>query len=138
MLIDIDHVGLAVDDMDAAVQYYVDQFGLRVCERQVSDGPGVKEVIFESAGGAYLQLLAPTRDDSLIAQHLGTHGPGLHHLAWRVDSASQTVEWLRARGGDVDTEPRRRRRGGLVAFARPKPEFGPALELIEPADERAC
>ena len=127
----IDHVGIAVEDLDASVRLYEQAFGVTVERREVVDSDGVEEAML-SVGESYIQLLAPTRADSPVAKFLARNGPGLHHVGYAVASVSQALDHLRNEGVRlVDEVPRRGGGGHTVAFVHPKAAFGTLIELVQ-------
>jgi methylmalonyl-CoA epimerase len=134
LLTEIDHVGIAVRDLDAAIAYYRDTFGATVSHRESIDLDGVEEALIAVAD-SYIQLLSPTRPDSPVARFLERRGEGLHHVGYRVDDCATALESVRHGGGTlIDEVPRPGSRGTTVAFVHPKGAFGTLIELVqEPA-----
>lgn len=131
MLTEIDHVAIAVNDLDAAVAYYRDTYGVEVAHREVVERDGVEEALLKVAE-SYVQLLMPVRDDSPVAKFLATRGEGLHHIGYRVDSCAEALDRVKAEGGRViDEAPRPGSRGTTVAFVHPKGALGTLVELVE-------
>lgn len=129
VLTEIDHVGIAVHDVDAAAQFYEQAFGAEVVHRETVERDGVNEVLLAVAE-SFVQLLSPIRDDSPVAKYLAKHGEGVHHVAYRVDSCAFALDECRSAGVElVDESPRSGSRGTTVAFLRPK--FGHLIELVE-------
>jgi len=130
----IDHVAIAVHDLEAAIAYYRDTFGAEVTHREVVERDGVEEALLAVAG-SYIQLLTPIRDDSPVAKSLATRGEGLHHVGYRVEDCAAALARVKAEGHRViDEEPRPGSRGTTVAFVHPKGAFGTLTELVqEPA-----
>ena len=81
MLIRIDHIGIAVDDLDAAIALYEQRFGMALVHREIAEAPGLEIVLLE-IGESHVELLAPVREDAMITGFLAEHGPGLHHVAY--------------------------------------------------------
>ncbi|AHI00905.1 methylmalonyl-CoA epimerase [Kutzneria viridogrisea] len=133
----IDHVGLAVPDMDAAIEFHREAFGLELTHEEVNDEQGVREAMMRAPGdigGAQIQLLAPSRPDSTVAKFLDRNGPGMQQLAFRVTDVTAAGEALRALGLRVLYEqPRRGTAGSLVNFVHPKDAGGVLIELVQPA-----
>jgi methylmalonyl-CoA epimerase len=130
-LTEIDHVAIAVNDLEAAIAYYRDTFGARVDHREVVDSDGVEEALLKVAE-SYIQLLRPTRPDSPVARFLDTRGEGLHHVGYRVDDCAAALDAVKAAGGRViDEAPRPGSRGTTVAFVHPKGAFGTLIELVQ-------
>jgi methylmalonyl-CoA/ethylmalonyl-CoA epimerase len=131
LLTEIDHVAIAVSDLEAAIAYYRDTFGAEVAHREVVESDGVEEALLRVAD-SYVQLLTPTRDDSPVAKYLQNRGEGLHHVGYRVDDCAAALEAVKARGGRViDEAPRPGSRGTTVAFVHPKGAFGTLIELVQ-------
>ena len=127
----IDHVAIAVHDLEAAIAYYRDTFGAEVAHREVVERDGVEEALLAVAG-SYIQLLTPIRDDSPVAKSLATRGEGLHHVGYRVDDCAAALARVKAEGHRViDEVPRPGSRGTTVAFVHPKSSFGTLIELVE-------
>jgi methylmalonyl-CoA epimerase len=133
MLIEIDHVAIAVRDLEAAVTWYQDVFGASVEHREDVESDGVAEALLRVAD-SYIQLLTPTRDDSPVAKYLEKKGEGLHHVAYRVANCADALNAVKASGGQViDEVPRPGSRGTTVAFVHPKGSFGTLIELVQVA-----
>jgi methylmalonyl-CoA/ethylmalonyl-CoA epimerase len=130
-LTEIDHVAIAVHDIDAAITWYADVLGAVVVHREEVVSDGVDEALIQVAD-SYVQLLTPTRDDSPVAKFLAKNGEGLHHVAYRVDDCAAALEAVKASGARViDDVPRRGSRGTTVAFVHPKAAFGTLIELVQ-------
>ena len=131
MLTEIDHVAIAVNDLEAAIEYYRTTYGVEVEHREVVERDGVEEALLRVAE-SYVQLLTPVRDDSTVAKFLATKGEGLHHVGYRVASCAEALDRVKAEGGRViDEAPRPGSRGTTVAFVHPKGAFGTLVELVE-------
>jgi methylmalonyl-CoA/ethylmalonyl-CoA epimerase len=131
VLTEIDHVAIAVDDLEAAIAYYRDTFGCEVEHREIVERDGVEEALLKVAD-SYIQLLTPVRDDSTVARYLATKGQGIHHVGYRVDDCAAALERVKAEGHRViDEAPRPGSRGTTVAFVHPKTAFGTLIELVE-------
>ncbi|HMG39898.1 MAG TPA: methylmalonyl-CoA epimerase [Acidimicrobiales bacterium] len=131
LLTEIDHVAIAVNDLDAAIAYYESTFGAEVTHREVVESDGVEEALLKVAE-SYIQLLTPTRDDSPVARYLERKGEGLHHVGYRVDDCAVALDAVKASGGRViDEAPRPGSRGTTVAFVHPKAAFGTLIELVQ-------
>jgi methylmalonyl-CoA/ethylmalonyl-CoA epimerase len=131
LLTEIDHVAIAVTDLEAAIAYYRDTFGAEVAHREVVESDGVEEALLRVAD-SYIQLLTPTRDDSPVARYLRNRGEGLHHVGYRVDDCAAALDAVKAQGGRViDEVPRPGSRGTTVAFVHPKGAFGTLIELVQ-------
>jgi methylmalonyl-CoA/ethylmalonyl-CoA epimerase len=130
-LTEIDHVAVAVRDLDAAVAWYGEMFGATVAHREVVERDGVEEALLKVAD-SYVQLLTPVRDDSTVAKWLDKNGEGIHHVGYRVSNVGETLEAFVAHGGRaIDAAPRPGSRGTTVAFLHPKGAFGTLIELVE-------
>jgi methylmalonyl-CoA epimerase len=130
-LTEIDHVAIAVRDLDAAIAWYADNFGATVAHRERVDSDGVEEALLKVAD-SYIQLLTPTREDSPVAKYLASRGEGLHHVGYRVDDCARALQSVKDHGGAViDQVPRPGSRGTTVAFVHPKGAFGTLIELVE-------
>jgi methylmalonyl-CoA/ethylmalonyl-CoA epimerase len=128
---EIDHVAIAVNDLEAAIAYYSDTFGATVDHREVVESDGVEEALLKVAD-SYVQLLTPTRDDSPVAKYLERRGEGLHHIGYRVADCGEALEAVRSGGHRViDEAPRPGSRGTTVAFVHPKDAFGTLIELVQ-------
>jgi methylmalonyl-CoA/ethylmalonyl-CoA epimerase len=128
---ELDHVAIAVRDLDAAVAWYEDAFGATVAHREVVERDGVEEALLAVAD-SYVQLLTPIREDSTVARYLESRGEGLHHVGYRVDDCAAALKAAVAAGArPIDTTPRPGSRGTTVAFLHPKTSFGTLIELVE-------
>ena len=131
LLTEIDHVAIAVNDLEAAVKYYEDVFGATVEHREVVESDGVEEALLKVAE-SYVQLLTPTRDDSPVAKYLEKKGEGIHHVGYRVSDCAAALQAVKDAGGrTIDDAPRPGSRGTTVAFVHPKAAFGTLIELVE-------
>lgn len=131
LLTEIDHVAIAVHDLEAAVAWYEANLGATVEHRERVDSDGVEEALLRVAE-SYIQLLTPTDDDSPVAKYLERKGEGLHHIGYRVADCAAALESIKANGGKViDQAPRPGSRGTTVAFVHPKTAFGTLIELVE-------
>ncbi|HEX5944907.1 MAG TPA: methylmalonyl-CoA epimerase [Acidimicrobiales bacterium] len=131
LLTEIDHVAIAVNDLEAAIAYYRDTFGAEVDHREVVESDGVEEALLKVAD-SYVQLLTPTNDTSPVAKYLERKGEGLHHIGYRVDDCAAALDAVKAQGGRViDEAPRPGSRGTTVAFVHPKTAFGTLIELVQ-------
>ncbi|HET8680315.1 MAG TPA: methylmalonyl-CoA epimerase [Micromonosporaceae bacterium] len=137
-LLGIDHVGVAVADLDAAVAFYEQVFGMRCVHRETNEEQGTYEAMMAvghgSPGGGHLQLLAPLAPESVIGRFLDRRGPGIHQVAYQVADIEAASAALRARGVRLlYDEPRRGTAGTRVNFVHPKDAGGVLVELVEPA-----
>jgi methylmalonyl-CoA epimerase len=131
LLTEIDHVAIAVHDLDAAIEWYREAFGALVAHREVVQSDGVEEALLAVAE-SYVQLLTPTNPDSTVAKYLEKRGEGIHHIGYRVDDCGEALEAIKALGGRVlDEAPRPGSRGTTVAFVHPKTSFGTLIELVQ-------
>jgi methylmalonyl-CoA/ethylmalonyl-CoA epimerase len=131
MLTEIDHVAIAVHDLEAAVAWYEEVFGATVEHRERVERDGVEEALLRVAD-SYVQLLTPVRDDSPVARYLAAKGEGLHHVGYRVADCAAALASVKAHGGRViDEAPRPGSRGTTVAFVHPKTSFGTLIELVQ-------
>ena len=131
LLTEIDHVAIAVRDLEAAIDYYQRAFGATVDHREVVESDGVEEALLKVAE-SYIQLLTPTRDDSPVAKAIEKRGEGLHHIGYRVsDCAAALAAMLEAGATAIDKAPRPGSRGTTVAFMHPKGSFGTLIELVQ-------
>ena len=131
LLTEVDHVAIAVRDIDAAIAFYEETFGATVVHRERVDSDGVEEALIKVAD-SYIQLLIPTSDDSPVARYLEKKGEGVHHVGYRVDDCAAALQSVKDHGGQViDQAPRPGSRGTTVAFVHPKGAFGTLIELVE-------
>jgi methylmalonyl-CoA epimerase len=131
ILTEIDHVAIAVHDLEAAISYYQRAFGATVAHREVVESDGVEEALLKVAE-SYIQLLTPTRPDSPVAKSLEKRGEGLHHIGYRVANCADALAQMIAAGATpLDKAPRPGSRGTTVAFIHPKGSFGTLIELVQ-------
>ncbi len=129
----IDHVGVAVEEIDPALALYRDSFELTVAHREVVEEQGVEALLLD-VGENHVELLAPLSDDTPVGRFLARQGPGLHHVAYQVRDIEATLRTLAGAGLELlDTEPRTGIRGSRVAFMHPRATGGVLTELVEPA-----
>lgn len=130
-LTDIDHVGVAVPDLEAAVGEYRRLLGVEPSHRERIEDQGVEEVLF-SVGSSFVQLLGALGPDSPVGRSLATRGPGVHHIAYRVEDLEAALEHLRAEGARlIDESPRPGSRNTLIAFVHPRSMGGVLVELVQ-------
>ena len=134
----VDHVGIAVPDLDAAIAWYHDHLGMILVHEEVNDDQGIREAMLAARGGpvgtAQIQLMAPIDDSSAIAKFLDKRGPGIQQLAVRVSNLDTLCEQLRSQGVRLTyEEPRRGTANSRVNFIHPKDAGGVLIELVEPA-----
>jgi methylmalonyl-CoA epimerase len=132
MTFEIDHVGIAVDDLDAEIERYRRAFGLEPYHRETVEAQGVEEVLFV-AGDSFVQLLGALGPETPVGRFLSTRGPGVHHVGYRVGDLEETLGNLAAQGVRlVDERPRPGSRGTRIAFVHPRSMGGVLVELVEP------
>jgi polyphosphate glucokinase len=130
---ELDHVAIAVTDLDRAIGWYKAAFGADVARRDRVERDGVEEALLQ-VSGSYIQLVTPIRDDSPVARHLERRGEGLHHIGYRVTDCAAAIESVRRAGGQViDDPPRAGSRDTTVAFVHPKSALGTLIELVQEA-----
>jgi methylmalonyl-CoA/ethylmalonyl-CoA epimerase len=131
VILDIDHVGIAVDDLDAAVERYRKTLGVEPAHRERVDDQGVEEVLF-AVGTSFIQLLGALGPDTPVGVFLAKRGPGVHHLAYRVEDVVAALARLREEGIEpIDEVPRPGSRDTLIAFVHPKDMEGVLVELVQ-------
>jgi methylmalonyl-CoA/ethylmalonyl-CoA epimerase len=134
----IDHVGLAVPDLDVAIKWYHDHLGMIVLHEEINEEQGVREAMLSvrgaPKGSAQIQLMSPLDETSTIAKFIGKRGPGIQQLAYRVSDVEALSDRLRADGVRLlyDT-PRRGTANSRINFIHPKDAGGVLIELVEPA-----
>jgi methylmalonyl-CoA/ethylmalonyl-CoA epimerase len=129
----IDHIGVAVEDLEGAVALFRDTLGMREEHRERVDDFGVDAVLFE-IGDGHVELLAPLSAESGVGRFLESRGPGVHHVAYQTDDIDSALESVRAAGVElIDESPRIGIRSTRVAFLHPKSMGGVLTELVEPA-----
>ncbi|MDQ3158381.1 MAG: methylmalonyl-CoA epimerase [Actinomycetota bacterium] len=135
LLIAIDHVGIAVPDLDDALEFYADTFGLHSVHEEVNEEQGVREAMLAVGdSGQCIQLLAPLNEDSTIAKFLARNGQGIQQLAYRVTDIEAVSATLRERGVRLLYDaPKRGTSDSRVNFVHPKDAGGVLIELVEPA-----
>jgi methylmalonyl-CoA epimerase len=128
----IDHVGVAVEDIDAALELYRDALGMPLVHRETVTEQGVEAALLD-IGDGHIELLEPLGPDTPVGKFLARSGPGLHHVAYRVNSVEETLAALSGAGLRlIDEHPRVGIRGSLVAFVHPKSTDGVLTELVQP------
>ena len=134
MFAQIDHVGVAVDDLDAAIALHEDAYGMALAHREVVEEQGVEAVLLD-VGSSHVELLRPLQPDSAVGRFLATRGPGLHHVAYRVADIESALDALRDQGLQlIDETPRPGIRDSRVAFVHPKSAGGVLTEIVQPAE----
>ncbi len=134
----IDHVGIAVPDLDASIAWYESTFDLRMVSREFNEEQGIEEammLVFDGpTGGSHVQLLRPTRDDSPIGKFLANGGRGVHHVAYGVEDAAATLTEIGGKGIRViDSSPRHGAMGSSIGFLHPKDTGGVLIEVVQAA-----
>ncbi len=129
----IDHIGVAVADLDAAIAMHRDTYGMPLVHRETIAGQGVEAALLD-VGESHVELLRPLGEDTPVGRVLAKRGPGLHHVAYRVDDVAATLDALRAAGVRlIDEAPRTGIRGSQVAFLHPSDAGGILTEIVQPA-----
>jgi methylmalonyl-CoA/ethylmalonyl-CoA epimerase len=133
MLSTIDHVGVAVESIEAALAVYRDALGMPLVHRETVAAQGVDAALLD-VGDGHIELLQPLGPDTTVAKFLARRGPGLHHVAYRVESIEDTLTTLRGAGVRlIDEEPRIGIRGSQVAFLHPSSTGGVLTEIVQPS-----
>jgi len=133
MLSAVDHVGVAVESIDAALAIYRDALGMPLVHRETVAEQGVDAALLD-VGDGHVELLQPLGPDTAVGKFLARRGPGLHHVAYRVESVQETLDALSAAGVRlIDEHPRTGIRGSLVAFLHPSSTGGVLTEIVQPA-----
>ncbi len=135
----IDHVGMAVPDLDEAIAFYRDTFGMRLAHQETNEEQGVREAMMAvGESGSHVQLLAPLSEESTIAKFIGRSGPGCQQVAYRVTDVEQVSAILRERGLRLLYDaPKRGTSDSRINFVHPKDAGGILVELVEPASSPA-
>jgi methylmalonyl-CoA/ethylmalonyl-CoA epimerase len=127
----IDHIGVAVDDLDEAISLYSERLGMPVQHRETVEEQGVEAVLL-GVGESHVELLRPLSPDSAVGRFLERNGPGLHHVAYGTDDIASALDAVREAGLRlIDEQPRTGIRGSRVAFVHPKSTGGVLTELVE-------
>jgi methylmalonyl-CoA/ethylmalonyl-CoA epimerase len=130
----IDHIGVAVEDIDATLELYESAFEMPLAHRETVEEQGVEAVLLD-VGEGHVELLAPLGPETAVGKFLERKGPGLHHVAYAVEDIDATLEKLRAAGLElIDAEPRVGTRESRVAFLHPRSTGGVLTEIVEPAE----
>ncbi|HEX2646040.1 MAG TPA: methylmalonyl-CoA epimerase [Candidatus Dormibacteraeota bacterium] len=125
------HVGVAVADLEPAIEMYTSTFGAVLTHRASNEADGLIAA-FLQVGDAEIELLAPLREDSTVGKFLARRGPGMHHVAYGVDDIAQALDDARAAGMElIDTQPRMGMHGTLIAFIHPKSVGGVLTEFVQ-------
>jgi methylmalonyl-CoA/ethylmalonyl-CoA epimerase len=134
MLSAIDHVGIAVENIDDALALYSDQLGMPLVHRETVTEQGVDAALLD-VGDGHMELLQPLGPDTAVGKFLQRRGPGLHHVAYRVESVEATLQACAAAGMRlIDDQPRVGIRGSRVAFLHPASTGGVLTEIVQPAE----
>jgi methylmalonyl-CoA/ethylmalonyl-CoA epimerase len=129
----IDHIGVAVEQIEPTLELYRDRFELQLAHREVVQQQGVEAVLLD-VGENHVELLAPLAPDTPVGRFLAKNGPGLHHVAYQVTDIDATLEQLKQAGLElIDQQPRVGIRGSRVAFMHPRATAGVLTEIVEPA-----
>ncbi len=131
---EIDHIGVAVEDLDEAVSLYSERLGMPVQHRETVEQQGVEAVLL-GVGENHVELLRPLSPETAVGRFLERNGPGMHHVAYGTDDIDSALEQARAAGlALIDDRPRAGIRGSRVAFVHPKSTGGVLTELVEAAE----
>jgi methylmalonyl-CoA/ethylmalonyl-CoA epimerase len=129
----IDHIGVAVEDIEAGIELYAKSFEMELAHRETVSSQGVEAVLLD-VGDGHVELLRPLGPDTAVGKFLARKGPGLHHVAYAVDDIDATLERISAAGIElIDSEARAGIRGSRVAFLQPRSTGGVLTEIVEPA-----
>jgi methylmalonyl-CoA/ethylmalonyl-CoA epimerase len=129
----IDHIGVAVEDIDAAIELYRDSFEMELAHRETVESQGVEAVLLD-VGDGHVELLAPLGPDTPVGKYMAKNGAGLHHVAYAVDDIEAALKRIAAAGVQlIDSEPRIGIRDSRVAFLHPRSTGGVLTEIVEPA-----
>ena len=130
----IDHVGVAVSDLDEAIALYQRRLGMPLAHRETVAEQGVEAVLLD-VGECHVELLRPLAPETAVGKFLDRRGPGLHHVAYRVEDIDAELERLRSEGIElIDQEPRTGIRNSRVAFVHPRATVSVLTEIVEPAE----
>lgn len=133
-LLNLDHVAIAVEDLDATIAGYRSRYGVEPLHRERVESQGVEEAMIP-VGGSFVQLLQPLTAESPVGRFLAKHGEGLHHIAYAVPDITAALTHLEAEGARlIDREPRQGGRGAKIAFVHPADLAGTLIELVELSD----
>jgi methylmalonyl-CoA epimerase len=130
----IDHIGVAVDDLDAAIKLYERSFEMELVHRETVESQGVEAVLLD-VGEGHIELLAPLGPDTPVGKFLAKKGPGIHHVAYSVDDIDKALAQVEALGMKmIDRTPRTGIRGSRVAFVHPAATGSVLTEIVQPAE----
>ncbi len=133
----IDHIGVAVEEIDSSLELYRDRFGLEIAHREIVESLGVEAVLLD-VGENHVELLAPLASDTPVGKFLAKKGPGLHHVAYQVSDIDATLAMLRQAGmATIDEQPRAGIRSSRVAFLQLAGTARVLTEIVEPAHDLA-
>lgn len=131
MLGKIDHIAIAVNDLEKAIELYRDVWGLSMEHREIVQDQGVEEAMFR-IGETFIQLLGPLSPETTVGKFIQRKGEGLHHIAYEVKDIDKTLEDLKESGvALIDEAPRKGSRGTRIVFVHPKSNMGVLIELVE-------
>ncbi len=134
MLTTIDHIGVAVEDLDGALALYRDSLGMPLVHRETVEEQGVEAALLD-IGDGHVELLQPLGPETAVGKFLAKRGPGLHHVAYRVEDVEQALSALSGAGMRlIDEHPRNGIRGSRVAFVHPASTDGVLTEIVQPAE----
>jgi methylmalonyl-CoA/ethylmalonyl-CoA epimerase len=129
----IDHIGVAVEELEPALELYRDSFQMELAHREIVSEQGVEAVLLD-VGENHVELLAPLGPDTPVGKFIARQGPGLHHVAYQVADIDATLDLLRRAGLRlIDEQPRTGIRGSRVAFMHPRASAGVLTEIVQPA-----
>jgi methylmalonyl-CoA epimerase len=130
----VDHIGVAVEDIDASLELYERDYGMTLVHREIVTEQGVEAVLLD-VGENHIELLAPTGPDTPVGKFIAKKGPGMHHVAYQVDDIEATLAALKEAGLKlIDETPRIGIRNSRVAFLHPKTAGGLLTEIVQPAE----
>lgn len=130
----IDHIGVAVEDIEAGIELYEKSFEMKLAHRETVESQGVEAVLLD-VGDGHVELLRPLGPDTPVGKYLARKGPGLHHVAYAVEDIDATLKGLAAAGVElIDSEARTGIRDSRVAFLHPRSTGGVLTEIVEPAE----
>jgi methylmalonyl-CoA/ethylmalonyl-CoA epimerase len=131
----VDHIGVAVEDLDAAIALHAETYDMELVHREVVEEQGVEAVLLD-VGEGHVELLRPLSGETPVGRFLARRGPGLHHVAYQVTDIERTLGALKAAGLElIDEQPRTGIRGSRVAFLHPRATAGVLTEIVEPAGD---
>jgi len=134
VLAGIDHIGVAVEDLDVALELWQGNYGLAPSHRERVEEQGVEAALLD-VGVSHVELLAPLGPETPVGRYLASRGPGIHHVAFRVEGIDRLLQELAAKGVElIDRQARRGIRGSRVAFINPRSSGRVLVELVEPAE----